>query len=222
MQVCLCKVLWSCLLGQLLGRSLPVVIQSICSHLPCRQKNGLLLYKIREWQLKVLISFLFGQLMEASTYGTFPPFPCASNADYHARVHGEFSGNFSYRSESISLDDCSQMVNFWGLFTELLIFQVACFFSTTSCTTTSLCLFEGQMCCWRCKLSPVLYYPFLTCIRKLLNGSAGKSTCCQSQWPEFNPPNTHDWRRESTPIRYPLTYTCMLRYMQPTCNPPPN
>lgn len=44
-------------------------------------------------------------------------------------------------------------------------------------------------------------------------GSAGKGTCLQTWWPEFNPWNSHSGRRELIPASCSVTCTCVLWLM---------
>lgn len=96
------------------------------------------------------------------------PFPCplAPNADYHTTVHDELFGTSRqiWKHQLWWVLSNSQLLRAGHWAPHL---QDSCFLSKTSWTTTTLRLFKGQMCCWCCKLSPVLSYPFLTSIRSI-------------------------------------------------------
>ena len=90
----------------------------------------------------------------------------------HRMVYIEFLDNFSCSCKRISFDDPLS----WSLSTSLAgqcapHLQGSHLLCKTSWITTALYLCElflGEMYCWCCKLSPLLYDPFWTQIRKLL------------------------------------------------------
>ena len=111
---------------------------------------------------------------EAPTYQGFSPFQFASNVN-HRMFDIQFFGNFLCSSKRISFDNCSQffIVNFQWLATMLLIFKALISFVKLlelHCTICSLSV-PGQMHCWCCELSPMLYDLLWTQIKRSLKFS---------------------------------------------------
>ena len=171
LQVWLWEVLWSFFLVQPLSWSSPGVINNPLFHCTSQSDRETIVYNKRRRRVKMMF-LICSQFMRHPLIKLFHLSNLLQMLNSHRMVNIEFFGNFSSSCKRVSFDDGSQLVvvNFrWPpLRSSSSRLRLLC---RTSWTTAALyrrlqCL--GQVRCWCCELSPLLYNPFWTWIRKSL------------------------------------------------------
>ena len=134
-------------------------------HITIQSRNGLwLLCRIKDDTSKWWFFMICGQLMRHLFTKPFHLSNLLQMPNDCRMIYIQFFDNFMCSCKRIGFDDCSQLVVvcFWWLATILLIFKLLCSLQNF----LNQQQFLGQMHCWCCELSLMLYDLFWTQIKK--------------------------------------------------------